>query len=126
MKAAFATWGNRIAPVFDVARHIHVVEVESGRVIKKRNEILADAFPAHKALRLAELGVEVLVCGAISRPMRSMIVAYGIRVVPFVAGEVEVLVNAWIAGRLEDGLFAMPGCHGERQRRFRGGRIRPR
>jgi hypothetical protein len=33
MKAAFASWENRIAPVFDIARQIRVVESEVGRIV---------------------------------------------------------------------------------------------
>ena len=40
MKAAFAVWNNRIAPVFDVAREIRLVETESGRIVRERDEKL--------------------------------------------------------------------------------------
>jgi hypothetical protein len=33
MKAAFAYWDHRIAPVFDTARRIHLVEADSGRIV---------------------------------------------------------------------------------------------
>jgi hypothetical protein len=32
-KAAFATWNNRIAPVFDVTRSIQLVETEAGQIV---------------------------------------------------------------------------------------------
>ena len=66
IKAAFAYWGRRIAPVFDVARQIHLLEVESGRIVSETQEILPDDLPVQKAIRLAELSVGTLVCGAIS------------------------------------------------------------
>jgi hypothetical protein len=73
MKTAFAAWNNRIAPVFDVARHLHIVETESGRIVKEAREELTDDVPARKALHLAELGIGTLVCGAISRPLQAMV-----------------------------------------------------
>jgi predicted Fe-Mo cluster-binding NifX family protein len=116
MKAAFAVWDSRIAPVFDVARQIHIVEAESGRIVGEAQEDLADDMPAQKARRLAELGVDTLVCGAISRPMQVMVAAYGIRVIPFVTGDLREVIRAWLSGRIEDDLFTMPGC-GRRKRR---------
>ena len=99
MKTAFAYWDNRIAPVFDTARQIHVVEAESGRIVAETQEALADDLPVQKALRLVELGVGTLVCGAISRPLHAMVAAYGIQVIPFVAGDLREVIQAWLSGR---------------------------
>lgn len=120
MKAAFAHWDRRIAPVFDTARRLHVAEIEGGRIVAEREEALADDMPVRKALRLAELGVETLVCGAITRPLHAIVASYGIRVIPFVAGDLGEVIQAWLRGGLEGEDFAMPGCRG-RGRGRRGG-----
>ncbi|MDO9585929.1 MAG: NifB/NifX family molybdenum-iron cluster-binding protein [Syntrophales bacterium] len=120
MKVAFATWNNRIAPVFDVARQVRLVEIADGRIVHEDNESLPENLPAGKAIRLAELGIGRLVCGAISRPLHEMVAAYGIRVIPFVAGDLREVIQAWISGGLDSDTFAMPGCFGRGRRRFRG------
>ena len=120
MKTAFATWDNRIAPVFDTARQLHVVETESERIVRETQEPIVDDLSIKKALRLAELGVETLVCGAISRPLRMLIASHGIQVFPFVAGDLREVIQAWLDGRLEQDSFAMPGCCGQRRGRRRG------
>jgi len=120
MKAAFAHWNNRIAPVFDIARRIHVAEAESGRIVVETEEALADNMPVRRALRLAQLGVGTLVCGAISRPLHAMVAAYGIRVIPFVAGDLSEVIQAWLRGGLDGDEFAMPGCCGRGRGRGRG------
>jgi hypothetical protein len=57
MKVAFATWNNRIAPVFDVAGLLHIVEAESGEIILSDEEFLPiDLLPVQKAERLSETG----------------------------------------------------------------------
>jgi predicted Fe-Mo cluster-binding NifX family protein len=117
MKTAFATWDDRIAPVFDIARRIHVVEAESGRIVSEAGEVLAEDLPAQKAHRLVELGVGTLVCGAISRPFHEMVAAYGIRVI---AGDLSEVIQAWLGGDLERDTFAMPGCSGRGRGRRRG------
>jgi predicted Fe-Mo cluster-binding NifX family protein len=110
MRAAFSVWDNRIAPVFDVARQILLVETKLGRIVSEKQEILADTVPVQKVACLVELGVDILVCGAVSRPLQEMISSNDIRVIPFVAGDLREVIGAWLAGKREIGLFAMPGC----------------
>ncbi len=121
MKAAFAHWDGRIAPVFDTAGRVRIIEVQAGRIVGEAHETLPEDAPAQKALRLAGLEIDTLVCGAISRTLYGMITAYGIQVIPFVAGDLGEVVAAWQAGTLEHDAFAMPGCCG-RGRRWFGGR----
>ena len=120
MKAAFATWNDRIAPVFDVARQIHIVQSHSGRIIEEASVGLVEEIPMQKALRLSALGINTLVCGAISQPMQALISAYGIQVIPFVAGDLAEVIQAWLNGEIEHARFAMPGCCGQGRRRFKG------
>ncbi len=120
MKAAFATWNNRIAPVFDVARRIHLVETEAGKAVRETQVALVDDLPVQKAIRLAELGVGTLVCGAISRPLQVTVAAQGIQIIPFVAGDLREVIQAWLAGALDSDSFAMPGYFGVGRRRLRG------
>ncbi len=121
MKVAFAIWNNRIAPVFDVARLLHIVEAENSVINRSVEEILPiDLLPIKKAERLRELGVKTLICGAISRPLYDTIVANGIDVIPFIAGELNEVVQAWLSGKFDWNQFAMPGCCGRRGR-WQGG-----
>ncbi len=110
MKIAFSSWNNRIAPVFDVARQIILMEVESGRVTSKTEAELPIDNPGEKAQRLAWLGVNTLVCGAVSRFMHELISSHGITVIPFIAGDLQEVIRAWEEKRLDETSFAMPGC----------------
>jgi predicted Fe-Mo cluster-binding NifX family protein len=120
IKAAFAYWQNRIAPVFDTARDIHIIEVESGEITRERSISLADALPGTRALHLAEEGIGTLVCGAVSDTMQKLLEAYGIKVISFVAGDTADVIRAWLSGKIHDGLFCMPGCGRGNRRRHRG------
>lgn len=133
MQAAFSYWEDRIAPVFDVARQILLVEVENGKIIAESRLSLSDELPAQKAAALHKLGAEALVCGAISKPLHAVLAGYGIRVIPFVAGELTQVVQAWLRGTVGRDDFVMPGCCRRRQRieqetfmnnRTRGGGMR--
>ncbi len=122
MKAAFSIWDSRIAPVFDVARQVCLVETGPGGVVQKSQEQLTGDAPVQKVLRLMELGAGTLVCGAISRPVLEMFSGYGIRVFPFVAGELQTVIDAWLRGALGGDRLAMPGCRGRARGWMRAGR----
>jgi predicted Fe-Mo cluster-binding NifX family protein len=110
MRVAIPTRSERISPVFDSAGQVLLVDLEEG---KGRSRCVAplpgDSLPARVA-RLQELGVAVLICGGISRPLRQMIEASGIRVYPWMAGLVDEVLDAYRQGRLHEAQWLMPGC----------------
>jgi predicted Fe-Mo cluster-binding NifX family protein len=109
LKAAFATWNNRIAPVFDTVEQLYILEIKSGRIDSEHLEWFKTDTLIQKVLRLVELGIDTVVCGAISKPVYGMLVAQGIKVVDFVAGDLYQVINAWLNGSIIDSSFAMPG-----------------
>jgi predicted Fe-Mo cluster-binding NifX family protein len=98
-KAAFSAWSGRIAPVFEVAQEILLVDADAARVLRETRETLRADPPAQAVLRLVQFSVGTLVCGAISRPMLAIVEAYGIEVQPFLAGDLRAVVGAWVVGR---------------------------
>jgi predicted Fe-Mo cluster-binding NifX family protein len=118
MKAAFTVWNDRIAPLFDVARQIYVVESDDGHIIDQQRVTLGSDVPAVKARQLSEMGIGTLVCGAISRSVQSMVNAYGIELVSFINGDLQAVVDAWQNNALSGSAFLMPGCRGRGGRRF--------
>jgi len=116
MKLGLAVWNGRVSPVFDTARHLLVLEVENGQVALRLEQDMRTDEPVQKAARLAELGIETLVCGAVSRPLAEMIAARGIRLIPFVAGGTDEVITAFLAGALPSPDLSMPGCCGRRMR----------
>ena len=123
MKAALTVWDGRVSPVFDVSREAVILTIENGTVAARRSENIEAPTAALKIDRLMELGVETLICGAISEPLHRELTARGVRVLGFVAGEIDEVVQAFLAGTLPAPALSMPGCCG-RQNRFRGGRGR--
>jgi predicted Fe-Mo cluster-binding NifX family protein len=123
MKAALSIWEGRMSPVFDVARQALVLTIENGVVSSRQTESIEAPAPAAKVARLLALGINTLVCGAISRPLHHDLTAKGVNVIAFVAGEIEAVVSSFIAGKLPSETLSMPGCR-RRRRRLRGGRGR--
>jgi predicted Fe-Mo cluster-binding NifX family protein len=116
MKTAFTVWNDRIAPLFDVAGKIHVVESEAGNITAQTSVCLDDPLPALKVRRLADLGVQMLVCGAISRSARNMLTAYGIELAAYINGDLDTVIDAWKNDQLRTEALRMPGCNSLFQR----------
>jgi predicted Fe-Mo cluster-binding NifX family protein len=121
MKAALTVWDGRISPVFDVSREAVILTIEKGVVSARRTENIEAPTAALKIEKLIELGVDTLICGAISEPLHRELTLRGVKVLGFVAGEIDEVMQALIAGTLPASALSMPGCYG-RQNRFRGGR----
>lgn len=121
MKVALTIWDGRISPVFDVSREAVLLSIEDGEVAARSCEKIETRTAGLKIDRLVELGIETLVCGAISEPLRRELTARGVKIFGFVSGEIDEVVQALVADALPAPALSMPGCHG-RQNRFRGGR----
>ena len=105
-------WSGRIAPVFDVSRVVSVVEVSDGNVVDRRTVEIDTEDPLARAEKIVDLGIGTLVCGAVSRDLALQLASRGVRLVPFVSGEVDEVLGALLAGKLPSHTLAMPGCGG--------------
>jgi predicted Fe-Mo cluster-binding NifX family protein len=117
MKVAFAIWDGRISPVFDTARELLIVSIENNRIVEEHHEHLASLAAVQRVARINDLGLNTLVCGAISRPMADMLCASGIRLLPFIAGTIEEIMAAFLKQQLPGPDFLMPGCCAPGRRR---------
>ena len=111
MRTAVAVWNGRIAPVFDVAGTIMLVDLEEGEEKNKRELSLPSGTGMMQRVSFLTMnGVEVLICGAVSRQVHRMLAFAGIEVHSFVSGDADEVLQAFLEGSLEDDSFRMPGC----------------
>lgn len=123
MHIAIPVWQQRVSPVFDTAQTLLLVRVHDGHEEERKTINLVESCPPLRVARIRELGVDVLVCGAISRPLARLCQAANIELVPWVAGPVEEVLAELLTGRLPAAKYTMPGCRGRvRRRGGRGGR----
>jgi predicted Fe-Mo cluster-binding NifX family protein len=120
MILAIATWNGRVSPVFDVSRRLTVFHIENGVVMRQEAAELRGDHPDLRASQLSRMAVDTLICGAVSQPLAGMVTAYGIQVIPFVAGNVDEVMTSYLTGAIEGPNLAMPGCRRRLGRRGRG------
>jgi len=55
------------------------------------------------------LGVDILICGAVSRQFLDKLMAAGIRIIVGISGNPEDVLHAYLHGNIYDTKFMMPG-----------------
>ena len=112
MKIAVTIWEDRISPVFDASRRLLIVDIENARIGERSFLVFDPEQPSGLAKTLANLGVEVLICGAVSQLPATIINAADIILMPFITGEVDRVLDTFARGESLEPTFLMPGCHG--------------
>ncbi len=116
MKVALTAWEDKISPVFDSARTLLIAEIKNAKIISRRYELFNSEMPHSLADSLGNLGVEVLICGAISEMPAKIIEARGINLIPFIGGKLEEVLASYAKENKIKSIFLMPGCGGKRKR----------
>ena len=125
MKVAVPIWKDRISPVFDTAGTLLVVDFENGLEISRYRIEMRNESLSYRVKKLKDSEADAMLCGAISRSLFDMLTAAGVEVTPFLSGNVESLLRAFIEDRLADGRYLMPGCCGWRRQKRTGRRNKP-
>ena len=110
MKIGIPVWDGKVSPVFDSASRLMVVDIQGAQKRKLYETSIHESDLSRRCNRIKALGVELLICGAISSQLRNMLMAAGIRVIPWISGQADEVVAAYVEGSLCDGRFIMPGC----------------
>jgi len=125
MKIAIPVWNGFVSNVFDFAHRLLLVDIENAKMVNRSEVDLKTESLPQRAGRLKDLGVNVLVCGAISKALANMVMASGIQVLPYVTGKVDNVLQAYLTGQLVQPQFTMPGFWGGARKGFGRGRRGP-
>jgi predicted Fe-Mo cluster-binding NifX family protein len=107
---ALTVWENRISPVFDVAHDLMIVNIDNGKVSDKRYVSFDPERISSLLTILEDRNVDCLICGAISEAPARMIVDSGIRLIPFITGDFNLVLGYFAKGESLVPGFLMPGC----------------
>ncbi|HUT04584.1 MAG TPA: NifB/NifX family molybdenum-iron cluster-binding protein [bacterium] len=136
MKVGISVWEDRISPVLDGCKRFLVLDVEDGKEIGREEVEIAETYLPFRARAILDLGIDVLICGAVSRPLAAMLSNSGISLVGWANGRVDDVLRAFLNKELNVtdfgtlvGVGARQGCrrfrHGRRGRFFNnGGKMR--
>lgn len=103
-------WGERISPVFDACHMLLVADIQQQNKVSCRYEPIEPVVPVLLSEKLNELNIDVLICGAISMEPASLIESAGIKLISFISGKADTVLDSYIAGDVLTKKYIMPGC----------------
>jgi predicted Fe-Mo cluster-binding NifX family protein len=87
------------------------VDIGEDRQISRSQLYLDQLSPAQRLDVLRHAGVTTVICGGITEVFNNMLESAGINTITGIAGEIEEVLAAFLADRLDQPYFYMPG-HG--------------
>jgi predicted Fe-Mo cluster-binding NifX family protein len=109
MKVAIAVWEDWVSSVLDFAQRLVVADLTDGTEMGRTEIGLPERYPSTKLGKLRELGIDVLICGAVSQSLACAFTACGIQLLPYVTGRVDDVLKAYQAGHLGLPQYRLPG-----------------
>jgi predicted Fe-Mo cluster-binding NifX family protein len=109
MKVAVTIWKGRISPVADLTQELLVVDIGGQSITSHHHEHFDDDSLFYRARKLDDLGVKTFICGAISSFYGALVEGYGIRLISFVHGQVDEVLDAFLNNALVNPRFVMRG-----------------
>ncbi len=118
MKIAISIWDGRVSPVMDTASTLLIAEVVNGVEVSRKVITIPPANICGRASFISGLGIDLLICGAISHRFEQMLLADGVKLMPWFRGDIDDVIAAHLNGNLQYQNFCLPGS----DRRGRYGR----
>lgn len=100
MKVAIPLFGSRVSPRFDCGAEMLLAEVEDGAARTVGQVPDGEGNPLQRVAHLRELGVNAVICGAVTGFLLRHLAANGIRVFPWVFCEASEALDAFARGEL--------------------------
>ena len=110
MRIAAAIWEDKISPLMDTASRLLIIDRSTPENTTRYEAAFFGHGIWHRTKFIVGHDVEVLLCGAISRPFKNMLCANGVQVVNGLSGSIETIMDAYLTGNLDRSVFFMPGC----------------
>lgn len=121
---ALTVWEDRISPVFDGAHDLMIAAIDNGRILDRRYVAFDPDRIASLVTILQKQNVECLICGAISESPARVIMESGIRLVSFISGDLDRVLDLIARGESIVPGFLMPGCRCPRRGTYGRHRLR--
>lgn len=103
MKVAIPRFGEDVAPCFEYSATISIFTIGGAKVVDQTDFTLQSKRIFDRLRLLRDQGVDTLICGGVQDQFEDAVQACGIRVISWVCGNVEELLDLFVHGRLTPG-----------------------
>jgi predicted Fe-Mo cluster-binding NifX family protein len=100
----------RVSPVLDTCNQLYVIDPEGQKESARRMIRMKSASILERVRELNNLGVGLVICGAVSEFFFNLLREADIELVCDIAGNVDDVIDAYHNGCLKQPRFRMPGC----------------
>jgi predicted Fe-Mo cluster-binding NifX family protein len=111
MKVAIPRMGESVAPCFEYSATIAIFTIDSGVVTDQIDFALRSRDPFDRVRLLRDQEVDTIICGGVQENYADSVRGSGIRVISWVSGSVDDLLELFLRGQLVPGHEA-PGPTG--------------
>jgi predicted Fe-Mo cluster-binding NifX family protein len=109
MKIAIPVFEDRISPRFDFAPGFGLYDIEGERITASREISCEGWSDGERVSRLKGFGIDTLICGGLPGFLENTLTNSGIRVIPWVAGNVRDVLSLFLRGGLNSGMVICAG-----------------
>jgi predicted Fe-Mo cluster-binding NifX family protein len=109
MIVAIPRFGEDVAPCFEYSATIAIFDVRRRRVVQQRDFRLQSRVALDRVRLLRDQGVDTLICGGVQDSFETLVEANDIRVISWVSGSVEQLLDRFLQGELVPGSGRLGG-----------------
>jgi predicted Fe-Mo cluster-binding NifX family protein len=111
VRIGIPVWENKVSPVLDTASRLMVVELKNKGLMSRFEICLDERDLSRRCLRIQDLCVDTLICGAVTRHFSDLLKASGIRLIQGISGQPEAVLNAYLDGTPALSKYLMPGSN---------------
>lgn len=122
MKVAISIWDGKVSPVLDAARQLLVADIRMGKNISRELVNIPQLNYLQLARFICEHNIDILICGAVSHQLESLLMRHGIDITPWVKGDVDDIIASFEEGRKSRQFHYLPGYKSNWSRRRKGRR----
>lgn len=109
---AIPEFQERVSPLLDEARRFILLEVSEGRIVQKSAVTLSQESAALRIAKLREIGVTVIISGAVSGYLSRVISENRLHHYSWVSGPVDEVIAAYLSGNLKLSADCAKPCRG--------------
>lgn len=113
MNVAFPINHQIIAATFDFATQLLVVTYRNKKILNKTIVDIDEPLPSLRAARLKRLHIDILICGAISNPLATMVWHLNINIISGISGDVEIVLKEFLHSSNNLFHYTLPGFTGK-------------
>ncbi|MBI9078933.1 MAG: dinitrogenase iron-molybdenum cofactor biosynthesis protein [Pseudodesulfovibrio sp.] len=107
MDICITGYQNRVATLLETATELRLYSLEGLRVVRSGMTAMPTAGACILPTYLKSMGVEIVICGGLSKAVQDGFEALGIQVISWVKGPIEVVLTAYLEDKLDT--MIMPG-----------------